>query len=167
MQLNLQQHPAKLAVFTPHVEKHGDENKPAASLKVQVTGHSSLLDAFGKSYRPFLFREPALGEQTSLPLGDDKLTALAKPNLKPLVLDEEFPGYTLRIGVGLEASDDIVLADAKLSKFHIEAINGGSVTITFTASTHPDEEQAGQLYTLQQQEVELTLEPPKREEERQ
>src|SRR5688572_10169398 len=107
MQVSLSNHPAKLAVFTPHVERHGDESKPAASIKFQVTGHSSLLDAFGRSYRPFLFREPGLGEQPGLPLGDDKLTALAKPNLKPLVLDEEFPGYTIRISIGLEASDDI------------------------------------------------------------
>jgi hypothetical protein len=167
MQLTLTKHQAKLANYNPHVEKHGEDSVPAASLKIEITGHSSLLDAFDPSYRAFLFRKPDLvGEQQPLLKGDE-LTALAKPNLKPLRLDEEFPGYTLRISIGLEASEDIVLADAKLSNFVLEAINGGSVTITLTASTHPDEDQAGQLYTLQQQDIELTLEPPRVEGEKQ
>lgn len=167
MQLNLSKHTANLANYNPHVERHGEDAVPAASLRIEITGHSSLLDAFDPSYRQFLFRKPDLaGELQALLEGDD-LTALAKPNLKPLVLDEEFPGYTLRISVGLEASEDIVLADAKLSNFVLEAINGGSVTISFTANTHPDEEQAGVLYTLQQQDIELTLEPPRVEGERQ
>lgn len=151
---------AKLASFNPRAEKHGDENVPAGDLKFELRTHSSVLDAFDKSYRPFLFRKPDLeGEQQPL-LEGDKLTALAKPNLKPLKLDEEFTGYTLHISRGLEASAGLRLVDVGLSNFVFEAISGGSVAITFSATVHPDADEAGELCSLIQEIVDITLEPP-------
>lgn len=159
--LTLNKATAKLSSFNPRAEKHGDENVPAGDLKFEVKVHSTVLDNFDHSYRPFLFRAAdASGDQPGLLKGDD-LTELSKPKLRALVLEEEFPGYTLRIGSGLDSIEPLVLTDAKLSNFTIKAINGGSVSLSFSAAVHPDSEVAGELCSLIQEEVELTLEPPK------
>lgn len=157
---------AKLASFNPRAEKHGDENVPAGDLKFELRTHSSVLDAFDKSFRPFLFRKPDLeGEQQPL-LEGDTLTALAKPNLKPLTIDEKFTGYTLRISRGLEASDGLHLVDVEVSNFKIEPISGGSVSLTFSATVHPDADEAGELCSLIQEIVDITLEPPQADKQR-
>lgn len=149
--------PAKLSSFNPRAEKHGDENVPACDLKFEISAHSSLLDALDKSYRPFLFRKPALGEQNDML---DELSVLDKPKLKPLKLDEEFPGYKLAIAKGSGLVEPMNLSEVELSTFEIKPIQGGSVSLSFSAACHPSEGQAGLLYTLVQNQCEITLEPP-------
>ena len=161
MQFALTKHVAKIDSFNPRAEKHGDENVPAGDIKFSLKGHSSLLDLFDGSYRPFLFRKADLaGEQQPL-LEGDTLTALAKPNLRPLSLDEDFPGYTLEISVGLELSKPLRLTDVELSGWKFEAIEGGSVGITFSATVHGDADDFGAICQQIQNTVEISLEPPK------
>jgi len=167
MQFALQNHQAKIASFNPRAEKHGDENVPAGDIKFEVKAHSSVLDLFDPSYRTFLFRKADLaGEQQPL-LEGDKLTALAKPKLKPLSLEEDFPGYTLTIGSGLEAIEPLVLSDVELSSFKFEPIEGGSVGITFSATVHGDADDFGEICQQIQNLVDITLEPPKAEAQQQ
>lgn len=154
MQFQVTKSPAKLDSFTPRAELHGEEKVPACSIGLTIGLHSSALDQFDPSYRPFLFREETGADegQGNLTLvAGDKLTALAKPKLKALKLAEEFPGYTLRIHAGLDSGADLVLSDAKLSGFEFKAISGGSVEIGFSVAAKPDEAQAGRLYGLVQQ----------------
>lgn len=160
----LSNHQAKIANFTPRAEKHGDENVPAGSVRIEVTAHSSILDTLDPGLRTFLFRKPGVGEQPSLIEGDN-LTSLARPSLKPLKLDEDFPGYTLEINTGLDMSEPLRLVDVELSSFSIEAMNGGSVTVAFSAACHPDADESGALCQLIQNVVDVTLVPPKAGEE--
>src|SRR3546814_15322031 len=116
MQFEVKKSPAKLDSFTPRAELHGDEKIPACSIGITLGVHSSALDQFDKSYRPFLFREAdATNDQPSV-LPGDKLTALAKPKLKTLKLSEEFTGYTLRIHPGLDSSTDIRPEERRVGK---------------------------------------------------
>ncbi len=157
----LQDHDAKVASFNPRAEKHGEENVPAGDIKFEIAAHSSILDAFHSGYRKFLFRKPGVGEQPGLPFADgDDLTALAQPNLEPLKLKEEFPGYSLKITSNLGFSEPITLGDVELSNFTIKPINGGSVNLSFSATCHPGEDQAGKLCQLIQNACVVTLEPP-------
>lgn len=156
----LKNHEAKVASFNPRCEKHGQENVMAGDLKVECTGHSSLLDHFDKSLRKTLYRKPAPGEQTDLPLGDDNLTQRKLPRLAPLRWDEDFPGYKLHIVTGLAVDEVIELDDVELSSFVFEALDGGSVSITFRASFHPDGRTSGKLCQLIQETVEITLIAP-------
>lgn len=150
----------KIASFNPRCEKHGDENVKAGDLKIECTMHSSVLDCFDKSLRKLLYRKPASGEQTDLPLGDDGLTARKLPRLAPLKWDEDFPGYDLSIVTGLAVDEILILKDVELSNFVFEAMDGGSVAITFRASFHPDGRASGKLCQLVQETVEITLQPP-------
>lgn len=155
----LTNHPCKIDNYVPRAEKHGDENVPAGTLKLSTRVHSKVLDTFDPSYRAFLFRKAeAGGDQQPLLPGDD-LVALAKPMLKPLQLDEDFPGYRLQVSAGLDCSDPLTL-DAELSGFVFEAHSGGSVTLKFSAAVHPDADAAGVLCNAIQKTVDVTLTPP-------
>src|SRR3546814_11089634 len=71
MQFEVKKSPAKLDSFTPRAELHGDEKIPACSIGITLGVHSSALDQFDKSYRPFLFREAdATNDQPSVLPGD-------------------------------------------------------------------------------------------------
>src|SRR5690348_15428805 len=156
----LTNHQAKVASYNPRAERHGADKVSAGDLKVEITGHSSLLDHFDKGLRKTLYRKPVPGEQTDLPLGDDNLTQRKLPRLAPLRWDEDFPGYRLDIVTGLAVDEVLELEDVELSGFVFEALDGGSVAITFRASFHPDGRTSGKLCQLIQETVEITLVPP-------
>lgn len=160
-QLSLQNTLAKIDSFTPRAEFDGaDSRVPAGSIKITVSGHSSLLDTFFPGLRQVLFRKTDLaGEQIPLIAGDD-LTQVAFPKLKPLKLAEKFPGYTVELTEGLEASKPLVLGEATLSTFEFEPVNGGALVLSFSVACHPNEEQAGLLCQWVQQDRYLTLTPP-------
>lgn len=156
----LQQQSAKIDSFTPRAEFDGEERSPAGSIKFSLSGHSNLLDNFLPGMREVLFRKPALqGEQPPLFPGDE-LTQVAFPKLADLKLAEKFPGYKVQIGEGLECSKPIVLGECTLSAFSFETINGGAIGISFSVACHPDEDQAGALCQMVQQERYVTLVPP-------
>ena len=151
----------KIDSFTPRAEFDGaDERKPAGSVRLTCGGHSSLMDTFFPGLRQVLFRKPDLtGEQLPLIEGDE-LTQVAFPKLKSLKLGEKWPGYTVQLSEGLEASVPLVLGEATLSNFEFELLAGGAVTVSFSAACHPNAEQAGELCQLVQQDRYLTLIPP-------
>lgn len=158
---NLENHQAKIASFNPRAEKHGEENVSAGDLKFEVTCGNSALDHFDKALKKMLYRKPGAGEQADLPLNDhDGLTQRKLPHLAPLKWDEDFPGYELSITTGLALDEALKLSDVELSGFVFEALDGGSVLITFRASFHPDGRTSGKLCQLIQETVEITLTPP-------
>lgn len=156
----------KITNFVPRIEKRGDENVLAGTLKLESTVHSSVLDNFDKSLRKLLYRKPAAGEQADLPLGDsDGLTARKLPHLAPLKWDEDFPGYKIEIQSGLAIDEVLKLADVEIHGFAFEALDGGSCKVKFTANFCQDGRTSGKLCQLIQDTVELTLTPPSQDQE--
>lgn len=156
----------RITSFVPRMEKHGDENVLAGTLKLETTCHSSVLDNFDKSLRKLLYRKPAAGEQADLPLGDsDGLTARKLPHLAPLKWDEDFPGYKIAIQSGLALDEALKLDDVEIHGFAFEALDGGSVTVRWSANFRQDGRTSGKLCQLIQETVELSLTPPERSEE--
>lgn len=163
---SLTDHLTKICHFSPRMEKHGDENVLAGTLKLETTCHSSVLDNFDKSLRKLLYRKPAPGEQADLPLGDsDGLTARKLPQLLPLKWDEDFPGYKIAIQSGLALDEVIKLDDVEIHGFAFEALDGGSVTVRWSANFNQDGRTSGKLCQLIQETVELSLMPPERDAE--
>jgi hypothetical protein len=64
-------------------------------------------------------------------------------------------GFDLNVGVG----KPVEFSDAKVNKFTLEPIAGGSVRLSFRVQVHPDEKQAGKLASFIQSEVEISLRP--------
>lgn len=155
-------HLCTLSNINVRTEKHGDEHVNAVDLKFTTDVHSSVLDQFDTSLRPFLFRKPSVGEQQN---AIDDLTGVRLPTLKPLVLDEEFTGYTVRLPSPMNLRETVELI-ADLKKFSFDPVEGGSVAMAVTASCHPTAEQMSQLYDLLSEDVQVSLIPPSVEEER-
>lgn len=160
----LQNAAAKVANFNPRAEKHGGENVTAGDIKFEVTASSGVLDHFHADLRAALYRKAVAGEQQDLIDGADALVAVKFPRVGSLAWDEEFPGYEIELDAdGLGLSEPLLLVDVTLKKFRFEPLEGGSVAITFNAICHPDAEDAGTLCQLIQDDVELTLRSPKRD----
>ena len=162
-QLNNQQ--TKITSFTPRMEKHGDENVLAGTLKCETTTHSSVLDLFDKGFRKLLYRKPAPGEQTELPLegASDGLTMRKLPCLDALRWKEDFPGYRVEIASGLAVDEVLKLVDAEVHDFVFEALDGGSCKVKWAINCHLDGRTSGKLCQLIQDSVEMTLTPPSRD----
>lgn len=158
-------HQTKINSFTPRMEKHGDENVLAGTMKCETVMHSAVLDVFDKGFRKLLYRKPSPGEQTELPLGDasDGLTARKLPCLAPLKWDEDFPGYALAIQSGLALDEVLKLKDVELHDFTFEPLDGGSCKVKFALNFNQDGRTSGKLCQLIQETVEITLTPPSKE----
>lgn len=159
----LSDHTAKLSNLNTRAEKHGEKTKPAADIKFEVIGDSSLLSYFGESFREFLFREPGVGENrvAYLNLGDDKRTKLRNPEVAQVPLNLEYDGYSAVISVGLKTGKPVELSDCRVRGFSIQALDGGAVKISFTVTGYPDKAQIGSLFEWQKRDVDLTLSRPK------
>lgn len=155
---------AKLESFNPRAEKHGDENKLAGDIKLAVTMGNGVLSHFDGKLREALYRKASQGEQQDLIDGQDALVAVRFPRLGSVKWDEDFPGYLLQIGTELGLADTIELVDVTLRKFSFQPLEGGSVAVGFSIICHPDPSEAGALCALIQEDVQVTLIPPTREE---
>lgn len=160
-QFSLQKTLAKIDSFTPRAEfDGGNERVPAGSIKITISGPSTILDTFFPGIRPVLFRKPDLaGEQEAL-FEVGGLTQVAFPKMKPLKLGEKFPGYTVDLTEDLDLSKPVTFGEATLSNLEFEMVNGGAVTLSMSIACHPNEEQAGTLCQWVQQERYITLTPP-------
>lgn len=159
--LNFDKHAAKIANLNTRAEKHGEDNEPAAYVKIEMHVTQTVLDSFDPVLRKFLFREPEKFDQLELQVDGESLwTALRCKNLKPLQWEQDFPGYRLLIGSELGLSPEVEIEGAELKRFVIDAIEGGSVKLSFTATCHPDEKTVGALYLMIQNDIVLTMIPP-------
>lgn len=74
--------------------------------------------------------------------------------------DHEIVGATLIVHYGTGGKSDIVLEDCTIDGFVLEAMEGGSVVITFRAKCNPDEKAVGKLSRLMGGEIEFSLSSP-------
>lgn len=160
----LEDHPSSVNNINVRLEKHGDKRHLAVDVKFEAQAGNEILDNLEKGLREALFRKPGKGEQQALPIDGNPLTAVKFPSLAPVSLSHEFTGYEVEIGGELEGSESIALVDAKIKKIVAEPLEGGSVTLTFTASAEADPDDLADLAArLVLGNVRLTLTPPARQ----
>lgn len=157
----LEDHPAEVINLNVRREKHGDEHQLAVDVKFEAQAGNEILDSLEKGLREALFRKPGKGEQQALPIDGNPLTAVKFPALAPVSLQHEFTGYEVEITGELEASEAVALVDAKIKKITAAPLEGGSVTLTFTASAEAEPDDLAVLAErLVLGSVRLTLTPP-------
>lgn len=152
--------------FQPRLENAGDEKKGASTLHFVATVPNTMLDLFEPALRAAFYRKE-LKADDQIDLADmgaapeDGLVRLKFRRIgNAIEWEEEFPSYTLAIDYGIAAEPPIKLADVKADAFRFDMRDGGSVVMKWRVSAHPNEEQAGKLYTLNGREVTLSLTPP-------
>lgn len=125
---------AKLAKFTKRVEHHGDEEKQAVSLGLEITDANTILDRIDPTLRPTLYR--AVDEdQGELPEVDVALPVLRSNSIDKTSLPQKYEGWTLQIERNGNEDEDMRLGGCKLTKFTVEPKQGGSVVLRFTVGT--------------------------------
>lgn len=133
-------------------EKMGEDKVPAADLKISCARDAGILAYFSPTLKHMLFDESAPKDLAEgMQLRDRHLVF-------PLSRDEEIIGATVTIDFGIKSP--MVFTDCKVNQFRLTAYNGGSVMVGFRVQCKPDEKQAGKLYTLMEQGITITVEPP-------
>lgn len=151
-QFTLTNAPATLENFNPHTEQNGPEKVPATDLTIKVVCSAEQLKYFEASLDSMLFDMTAPRDLADgMPLRDPHM-------VYPLHRDEEMTGAVAKIGWGV--GDPMQFGEAKLNKFKLEPMAGGSVIIIFHLHIKPDMTQAGQLYMLQARVIDLSIVPP-------
>lgn len=160
----LDNHPTSVTNLNVRKERHGDESQLAVDIKYELQASNEILESIEKGLREALFRKPGKGEQQTLQIDGNNLTAVKFPSLAPVSLSHEFTGYEIHIGGELEATPAIPLVDVKIKKITIAPLEGGSVTLTFTGSSEADpDDLAGLAEALVRGDVRLTLTPPSKQ----
>ncbi len=157
----LEKHEAKISNVNLRAEKHGGERKLGVDISIKLQASNEVLDGLEKGLRQSLFRKAAKGEQLDAFVEKDGLIAVKHPCLGSLPINGEYAGYEIDIDGMLEGTTTLPLIDVKLKGFVIEALEGGSVAVTFKAQVQVDSDELAELAdALIRETVLLSLRPP-------
>lgn len=162
---NLKAENVSVSNLNIRIERHGEDRETACDIKLVVDVASDRLNDLSPGLCESLFRKPGKGDQMPLvevgKKSEPGFTALKHPGLEPARIKQKFPGYELHLGADADA-EPLFLADVETKNFTIDAHEGGSATITFTASSLVDDDEIGDLLALLRNESAVaTLTPPK------
>lgn len=135
---------ARLATLTSRVEKHGDDDKPAASLGVEIETGNTILDGIDPTLRPTLWK--ADDDQPMLPGVEPALTVLRCNSIDRVALPTKHEGWTLAIDDGIDDTKPALFGGCKVDKFTAEPKQGGRVLLRLRIGTSDlDKARAGML----------------------
>lgn len=150
---------AKLATLTPRSEKHGDDEKPAVSLGLELTTSNEILDLIDKELAPRLFKH---SDSKPLPGVRDALTVLACNSIERATLAVKHEGWTLAVDDGIDDSKPLSFGSCKVDKVSVEPMQGGSIVLRMRVGTSDlDAAKSGMLGMHVGQSIWITLTAPK------
>lgn len=162
MKFALKEETCRLQNVNPRPELHGENPKPAADLKLEVTLPNDELAQFDRRLKPFLYEKETSQPDLISQADTDHLTQLRFPALGlPLKWAGEQVGGKLIVHRGIGPKSDLVIEDPIVNEFRIEPLEGGSVVVTFRVQFHPDEKAIGKLCMLTGTDIVVSVEPPK------
>lgn len=152
-------------------ERHGETPVAACDIGISFETGAGVLDYFSKGLRDALYtdQDPA-SQQQSIPgtEADDRPSdgpfLRFNGTLGPLKIKKEWLGYSAHIEWGdLASSIQIDLESVKVTKITAEPKDGGTCIVSCQLQAHPAKEAYGDLASLIQREVRVTLIPPSAE----
>ncbi len=158
-QFELVKERATLAHLNTRTELHGDEERPACDLKLELSLHNSVLNKF----HPHL-REVFYTADKQLDIEQDHLVNLRFPQMSAFKWDNEIPRAVLTIHDALTGDFTI---GGKANKFQLELLEGGTtkVQIRFQmGEINPQD--AAFLFSMLKQSVSISLAPAAEEEKK-
>jgi hypothetical protein len=153
--------PATLKSVTPRTEHHGESIVVAISMRLQITGPTTLLDLLSPKLRHALYT--AVEGQDQLP-GVEPATPLLRFNaFESHALKGSFEGWTMNVDHGIDEGQPITLGGAKVDSFRVDAQEGGTVVLAFrVGSNDVDPEEIGLLCGKLGSEISITLHAPEK-----
>lgn len=156
-QFQLEQQVATLIHMNPRPEKHGEENVPAADLKIEVKDSNAILSMIHPTLRNFLYKADESKGQIE---GVEALTVLRFGTLiERLRFDMALKGADVVIGFGLGGVSDIELETVDVDGFSVTLMEGGTVSMTFRVKARPTGEQIKKLYEVMGCEITISVTP--------
>jgi hypothetical protein len=153
---------AKLCNVNCKPELHGEYHVTATCLTIEFKAPNVILNDFDPELMPSLYRKASEGAQETLI--DGHLPELKFPLLGPLNYGWEGAGYHAMIEYGA-TGNNIQLPMSDLDNFRFEPADGGTVAIKFRVVCKTDALNNGRLIDMQQQEININLEPPSADEQ--
>ena len=151
---------ATINSVTPRVEKHGDDDKPAVSIKLSIEGPNTLLDAIDPNIRLALYKPK--DDEPTLP-GVEVSTPVLRCNaFEKHTLTASHEGWTLAIDSEVDDTAPMLFGSCKCDKFSVDAKQGGSIVLTIRVGTSDiDADRLGWLGMHNGEDIWITLTPPK------
>ena len=135
---------ALFASDTPRSEKHGDDEKPAVSLGIEIEAANTLLDVIDPTLRQALFK--AVEDQEQLPGVEPATPVLRSNSIDRVTLPTKHEGWTLSIDDGIDDTKPMILGTCKLDKLSVEPKQGGTIVLRMRIGTSDlDAERSGFL----------------------
>lgn len=154
----------RLASITSRVEKHGDDDKPAVSMRLEIEAPNTLLDVIDPSIRHALYK--AVDDQDQLPGVEPATPVLRCNSFDKHALTTAHEGWTLAIDYGIDQQDPMQFGGCKVDKFHVEAKQGGSIVLSFRVGTSDiDADKGGKLLMHNGDDIAITLKAPEKKSE--
>lgn len=154
----------KLVKTTPHKEHHGLDLRQDVSLKLSWETTNDSLALLHPNLKAMLYwREPQDEAQEQIADLPEVTPNLRVPTAAaPLKIDTTWTGYTLHIEHGIDDSTALELYVCDLSKFAVDAKEGGTVAISWSLHSNKEitPELVGALCGLEGCEIVATLTPP-------
>lgn len=153
---------ARLASITSRVEKHGDDDKPALSMRLEIEAPNTLLDVIDPQIRHALYMAKPDAEP-ELPGVEQSTPILRCNSFEKHALTTAHEGWTLAVDYGVDEGDPMVFGGCKVDKFHVEAKQGGSIVLSFRVGTSDiDADKGGKLLMHNGDDIAITLKAPEK-----
>ncbi|MEY5100665.1 MAG: hypothetical protein RJA36_3384 [Pseudomonadota bacterium] len=152
---------AHLASVTNRVEKHGDDDKKAVTIGVEITTANTMLDAIDPKLREAMFK-PKPDAEPELPGVEISTPILRCNSIDRVVLPTKHEGWTLAIDDGIEGdADPMLFGSVKVDKLSVEPKQGGSIVLRMRLGTSDvDADKLGWLGMHNGEEIWIKLTPP-------
>jgi hypothetical protein len=152
---------ARVASITNRVEKHGDDEKPAVSLSLEIEAENTILDQIDPKIREALFK-PKPDEEPELPGVEQSTPVLRCNSIDRVTLPTKHEGWTLGIDAGIGGdAEPMKFGSVKADKFSVEPKQGGSIVLRLRVGTSDvDAERLGWLGMHNGEDIWITLLPP-------
>lgn len=154
----------KLLKTTPNKEHHGEDLVQAISLRLAWETTNENLALLHPQLKDMLFwRPPQMEAQQGIEGVPESTPFLRVPTVGlPLKLEAQFTGYTFTIEHGIDDSSALELYVCTLSKFAVDAKEGGTTTIMWSLGSNKEitPELVGELCGLEGGEIVAWLKPP-------
>lgn len=152
---------ALLSTVTNRVEKHGDDDKPAVSLGLEITTGNQILDLIDPKLRPTLYKRQ--DEQPDLDGVELVLPVLQCNSIDRVLLPTKHEGWTLSVDDGIDDTKPMNFGGCKIDKLSIEPKQGGSIVLRLRVGTSDlDAARSGMLGMHVGQPIWVTLVAPEK-----
>ena len=153
---------ATVQSVTNRVEKHGDDDVPAVTIKLAIEGPNTLLDAIDPQIRHALYKAKP-DEEPELP-GVEPATPILRCNsFEKHTLTTAHEGWTLAVDNDIDDTQPMKFGGVKVDRFVVEAKQGGTIVLSISLGTSDvDADRLGWLGMHNGESIWIMLTPPEK-----